>query len=220
MYHLDHLSLSVQGSILFEQVSIDIEAGKCYAICGENGVGKSTFLRMLCHFQEHQEGELLFEGSPLSDYFKDSMTQKNYYRRLGVLFQDVSPQLFNRTVEDELAFGPRQQGLPEKEVRRRVSDCAALFQLEDLLDKTPFRLSGGEQKKVAFASLLTANPDIYLLDEPFNDLSQANIQQMVDTLHQLKKAGKTLLIVSHQLEDLADLIDHTLLFRDHTITLH
>lgn len=219
MYLIKDLSLTIQDQVIFDQVTLEIEPGKCYALVGENGVGKSTFLKLLCHFQAYQSGEILFEGKPLDEYFQDAVSQKNYYRRLGVLFQDVSPQLFNRTVAEELAFGPNQLGLSIEDCDQRVADVAKQFQLEDLLDKPPFKLSGGEQKKVAFASILTTNPDIYLLDEPFNDLSQANIHQMTEMLKTLKSSGKTLLIVSHQMDELKGLIDHTLTFTDHTIVL-
>ena len=84
----------------------------------------------------------------------------------------MDSQLFNSTVYDEIAFGPRQLGLTEEEVSQRVQDTLSLLKIEDLRDRVPYQLSGGEKKKVAFASIMVTNPDVYILDEPFNNLSK------------------------------------------------
>ena len=97
----------------------------------------------------------------------------------------MDSQLFNSTVYDEIAFGPRQLGLTEEEVSQRVQDTLSLLKIEDLRDRVPYQLSGGEKKKVAFASIMVTNPDVYILDEPFNNLSKEYEEFFRELLHDL-----------------------------------
>ena len=104
----------------------------------------------------------------------------------------MDSQLFNSTVYDEIAFGPRQLGLTEEEVSQRVQDTLSLLKIEDLRDRVPYQLSGGEKKKVAFASIMVTNPDVYILDEPFNNLSKEYEEFFRELLHELHSSGKPL----------------------------
>ena len=127
-------------------------------------------------------------------------------------------QLFNFSVYEELAFGVRQLGLPETEVERRVEDCLKLLQIEHLKNRVPYQLSGGEKKLVAIGSVLTMNPEVIILDEPFNGLSPRYVELIKDVLYSLKKAGKTLIITSHHFNQVSDLVDSLYLFgEEHTI---
>ena len=137
-------------------------------LMGENGTGKSSLISLLTGFKQAESGRILFLGKDLKEWLKDKRQKRDFYSRLGILFQDVDSQLFNSTVYDEIAFGPRQLGLTEEEVSQRVQDTLSLLKIEDLRDRVPYQLSGGEKKKVAFASIMVTNPDVYILDEPFN----------------------------------------------------
>ena len=133
--------------------------------------------------------------------------------------QNSNTQLFNTSVYDELAFGPRQLGLPEAEVEQRVKDTLALLEIEHLRDRIPYHLSGGEKKLVAIASGLTMNPSLLLFDEPFNGLSPKYQKLIVTLLQELKTAGKTIVISSHHFKQIAPIVERVLLFsEEHTIT--
>jgi cobalt/nickel transport system ATP-binding protein len=111
--------------------------------------------------------------------------------------------LFTASVEDEVAFGPAQMGLPADEQRRRVDDCLRLLGIEDLRDRAPYNLSGGEKKKVAIAAVLALNPDVLCLDEPMAALDARTQEWLLGFLKELKRAGKTLVVATHD-QSLAD----------------
>ena len=134
---------------------------------------------------------------------KDPSFAKRLHQRVGFIFQDSDAQLFCARVYDEIAFGPLQMGLSDDEVSRRVADVASMLGIEKLLDRAPYNLSGGEKKKVAIACILSMNPDVYCFDEPLNGLDRKTRQWLLDFLGQLKAAGKTLIIATHD-QSLAD----------------
>jgi cobalt/nickel transport system ATP-binding protein len=119
--------------------------------------------------------------------------------------------LFNSSVYDEVAFGPRQMGLSDEEVNERVKDCLKLFGIEDLADKVPYHLSGGQKKWVALASVIALNPEVLVLDEPFAGLDRKKEAWLVDFLGELKAAGKTLIIATHKVDIIKDLADEKIL---------
>ena len=116
---------------------------------------------------------------------------------MGYLFQNPDVMLFNGTVYDEIAFGPRQMGLKEGEVKKRTEDCIKLFSLQELSGKAPYHLSGGQKKRTALAAVMALNPEVLILDEPFAGLDQKSQDKLMAFLSDLKKAGKTILIATH-----------------------
>ena len=181
---------------------------------GENGTGKSSLISLLTGFKQEESGRILFLGKDLKEWLKDKRQKRDFYSRLGILFQDVDSQLFNSTVYDEIAFGPRQLGLTEEEVSQRVQDTLSLLKIEDLRDRVPYQLSGGEKKKVAFASIMVTNPDVYILDEPFNNLSKEYEEFFRELLHELHSAGKTIIMSAHHFKHLHHEKADVLLFED------
>jgi len=134
------------------------------------------------------------------------------------VFQDADAQLFNPTVWDEVAFAPRQLGLPEEEVRTRVTDTLNLLGIAHLAERAPFRLSGGEKRKVAIACVLSMNPEVLLMDEPIAGLDPRMQSWLVHTLNLLHSAGKTLLIATHNLHLLPEVADRVLILsEEHTL---
>lgn len=149
---------------------------------------------------------------------KDRKKSGKLYQQIGFVFQNSEIQLFNTSVYDEIAFGPRNLGLAEEEVKERVEDCLYLLQIENLRDRIPYQLSGGEQKLVAIASILSSDPEVIIFDEPFNGLSRKHCRAVREVIQKLKKAGKTIIISSHHFNQIKNLVDEIYIFsEEHTI---
>ena len=145
-----------------------------------------------------QSGSYRFDGVEITAaWLKKQANAKRFHARVGYLFQNPDVMLFNATVRDEIAFGPRQLGLSEGEIETRVRDCMALFGLEPLADKAPYHLSGGQKKKVALAAVLALAPEVLILDEPLAGMDRGTRGQLLELLQALRQAGKTLLIATH-----------------------
>ena len=178
--------------------SMSVAAGECVVLTGDNGAGKTTLFRILNGLSFPRKGVYRFDGTEITAAFlKKNVNAKRFHRRVGYLFQNPDVMLFNASVGDEIAFGPRQLGLSEAETAARVRDCMALFGLEPLADKAPYHLSGGQKKQVALASVLAMNPEVLILDEPLAGLDRRTGEKLVSLLTELSAAGKTLLIATH-----------------------
>lgn len=201
---------------VLSHVSLSIDAGEAVVLMGDNGSGKSTLLRAMVGLAIAQQGSYRFDGAPVTAAsMRDPSFSKRLHQRVGFVFQDAGAQLFCASVEEELSFGPRQMGLPEGEVRRRVDDALGLLGIEGLRSRPPYNLSGGEQRKVAIACVLTMNPDAYCLDEPLTGLDRRTSTWLLGFLRQLKAAGKTLVVATHD-QSLADeLADWFVYFGDY-----
>jgi cobalt/nickel transport system ATP-binding protein len=171
------------------------------AVLGANGSGKSTLLRVLDGLLFPASGEVRAFGEPVSERaLRDEDLSRRLRRRVGLVFQNADAQLFSTTVREEIAFGPLQMDLPRDEVERRIADVAGMLGLEGLLERPPFRLSGGEKKKVAIASVLVVNPEAILLDEPTAGLDPRTQGWLLGLLAELHVAGKTLVSATNELD--------------------
>lgn len=192
--------------------SLRISEGRCVLLRGDNGSGKTTLIRILSGLSFPQEGSYFFKDTRIDElYLRDNRRSKLFHKEVGLLFQNPDTMLFNTTVFDEVAFGPRQMGLSDEEVEERVMDCLKLLGIEDLKDRVPYHLSGGQKKWVALAAVLSLNPEVLILDEPFAGLDRKRGEQLVSLLKELKQAGKTIIMASHEEDLLEGLIDD---FRD------
>ena len=195
---------------VFTDLGLKVEEGTCLAVTGDNGSGKTTLFRIINGLCFPDKGEYLYKGTAITEaYLKDNACAKRFHKEIGYLFQNPDTMLFNSNVYDEVAFGPRQMGLRDVEVEERVRDCLKLFGIEDLADKVPYHLSGGQKKWVALASVIALNPEVLVLDEPFAGLDSKKEAWLVDFLSELKAAGKTLIIATHKEEIIKDLADGT-----------
>ena len=201
-------------------IQLQIQKGETVGLMGPNGAGKSTLFKILVGLLPLSSGQYHFKDWTIDqDFLKDPHRAGQLFQQVGLIFQNSDTQLFNTSVYDELAFGPRQLGLAESEVEQRVKDTRALLEIEHLRDRIPYHLSGGEKKIVAIASVLTMNPSLLLFDEPFNGLSPKYQKLIVTLLQELKTAGKTIVISSHHFEQIAPIVERILLFsEEHTIT--
>jgi cobalt/nickel transport system ATP-binding protein len=194
-----------------EDLSISIREGSRVALVGANGSGKSTLLRILDGLYFGQAGVVRFRGEELTeDRFADDAFAFSFRRQVGLVFQNPDVQLFNSTVFDEVAFGPLQLGWPKSAVQERVGETLARFGIAHLKDRAPHRLSGGEQKRVALASVLVLDPAVLLLDEPTAALDPRSQSQMIDLLVEWGGGAKSVITATHNLGDLEDIADRCL----------
>ncbi len=200
-------------------IDLTIDAGERVAVLGANGSGKSTLLRVLSGLAQPTGGEVRAFGAPLTaELLRDEARAQAFRRRVGIVFQNADAQLFSPTVRDEIAFGPLHLGLGQGEAQQRVDDMVRLLGLEALTGRAPYKLSGGEQKKVALAAVLAIDPDVLLFDEPMSGLDPRTRQWLLEFLEALHEAGKTLVVATHELAELERLVDRVVILgEDHRL---
>ncbi|HEY3384393.1 MAG TPA: ABC transporter ATP-binding protein [Vicinamibacterales bacterium] len=197
-----------QRQVALDALSMSVVEGTRVGLVGSNGSGKSTLLRLLDGLYFPETGEVRFCGEPLTEArFGDDDLAFAFRRRVGLVFQNPDAQLFNPTVFDEVAFGPLQLRWPPGEVRTRVAEAMERMRIADLKNRTPQRLSGGEKKRVAIASVLAMDPDVLLLDEPTAALDPRSQSQIIDLLVGWAGTGKTVITATHDLGILEDIAD-------------
>ena len=208
MIELNDISFSYYQDDVLNHFSLNIKEGESIAICGDNGSGKSTLLKLINGLIFSKTGYYKFDGVEITEkQMEISEYSKEFHQRIGFVWQNPDTQLFCSSVEEELAFGPVQMGLPEDEIHKRVNDTLELLDLTKLRNRPPYYLSGGEKKKTAIASILTMNPSVWTLDEPLSSLDKKTREWLIEFLQALKKAGKTIIFSSHEsslVEVLAD----------------
>jgi cobalt/nickel transport system ATP-binding protein len=185
-------------------VNLSFYEGEQVAIIGANGSGKSTLLSMLNALAYPTSGEFYAFGKRVTeeafDTLEDNEFNRFFRKKVGFLFQNPDIQLFSTTVFDEIAFGPLQLDLPPDEVIKRTEDVIAMLGIENLKDRAPHMLSGGEKKKVSIASILSTNPDVLLLDEPTGGLDPRSKSWLIELIQNLAKCGKTIITATHDLD--------------------
>ncbi len=181
-------------------IDLTVYEGEAVALLGANGCGKSTLLKILDGLYAPATGHLRVFGMDIKSVGADAEETHRFHRRIGLIFQDPDVQLFSPTVGDDVAFGPLQLGLPLSEVRRRVETALRQMGIENLRDRAPFELSGGEKKRAAIASVLSLEPDVLLLDEPTASLDPRTKWTLVDMIVELALQGKTIITATHDLE--------------------
>ena len=194
-------------------VSLTIPRGRRIAILGANGSGKSTLIRLLDGLYFPTSGAITFAGTPLTEErLQEEAFAFDFRRRVALVFQNPDVQLFSPTVFDEVAFGPLQLRWPKAEIRDRVNAMLEQLEITHLKDRPPHRLSGGEKKRVALASVLILDPEVIMLDEPTAALDPKSQSQVVDILHGWAGGGKTVITATHDL-DVEEIADYCYIFQ-------
>ncbi|HLY16369.1 MAG TPA: ABC transporter ATP-binding protein [Bryobacteraceae bacterium] len=196
-------------------LSMYVKRGERVALLGANGSGKSTLLRLLAGLCFADQGEIAFLGESLNQQsLQDEKAFFSFRQRVGLVFQNADVQLFCPSVFDELAFGPLQLRWPAQKIRERVGEVLRAMDIEHLRDRAPHRLSGGEKKRVALASVLVLDPEVLLLDEPSGALDPSSQARIVDFLVSCGNGAKTVVIATHDLDTLEDIADRCYVFEN------
>jgi cobalt/nickel transport system ATP-binding protein len=194
-------------------VSLSVCAGERVALLGANGCGKSTLLKLLAGLLFAQRGCYRAFGREITDRLLSHDPFGMYFRKtVGILFQNVDAQLFNPTVEDEIAFGPLQLREPSDAIRRTVAESLERFGLRPLATRSPFALSGGEQKKVALAAVLAVDPQVLLLDEPTAGLDPRSSRILVECILEAQGRGKTVVTSTNDLHIVPEIAARVVVF--------
>lgn len=201
---IEHLSFSYEkGQQVLADINLVARDGESIGIIGANGIGKSTLMKLLVGLYLNYDGTLEVAGHQVN---KKNL---NHIREhIGYVFQDSDAQLFLSTVEDDVAFGPRNYGLSEEEVEKRVAEALAKVHIEELRKKQTYKLSGGEKKLSAIATILSMEPDIIIMDEPSIALDPRNRKNLIGILNEINSLK---LITSHDLDFIMDTCERTVL---------
>ena len=194
-------------------VSLDIMEGEFLGIIGHTGSGKSTLIQHLNGLLQPTGGKIYLEDR---DIWADPKKIREVRFQVGLVFQYPEYQLFEETVYKDISFGPKNMGLSQQEIDRRVRDAAAFVGLdESLLDKSPFELSGGQKRRVAIAGVIAMEPRVLILDEPSAGLDPAGRRSLLENIRSYhRRKGTTVVMVSHSMDEVAENVDRIIVLAD------
>ena len=200
-----------RGALL--EVDFSAMEGEYLGIIGHTGSGKSTLIQHLNALLKPTSGQVLFQGQ---DVWADPARTRQTRFQVGLVFQYPEYQLFEETVYKDISFGPKNMGLDEKEVDRRVREAAAFVGLQDdQLEKSPFELSGGQKRRVAIAGVIAMEPKVLILDEPTAGLDPVGVESILGNIRDYHRAhNATVILVSHSMEEVARTVDRLVVVND------
>lgn len=198
-----------------QQVSIKIDENEFVGIIGHTGSGKSTLMQLMNGLLAPSGGTVLFNG--------DNINQKDYNKRqlhcnIGLVFQYPENQLFESSVLKDVMFGPLNKGMTREQAEEQAKSALSYVSLgEEYYNGSPFDLSGGEKRRVAIAGVMAMNPEILILDEPTAGLDPCSRDDLLESLVELHKSGKTIILVSHSMEDIAKYVERIIVLKDGSV---
>ncbi|EHL15074.1 energy-coupling factor transporter ATPase [Peptoanaerobacter stomatis] len=197
-------------TIALDDINIEIKTGEFIGLIGHTGSGKSTFIQHLNGLLKSNYGKIFINDLDITD---EKISLTDVRKKVGLVFQYPEYQLFEETIEKDIAFGPRNLGLDEDEITQRVKDAMQLVGLEyeRSKDKSPFDISGGQKRRVAIAGVIAMKPEILILDEPTAGLDPKGRDDILRNIKEIhEKEKNTIILVSHSMEDVAKLADRLL----------
>ena len=201
-----------------EHVSLTVEPGEFIGLIGHTGSGKSTLIQHLNGLLKPTSGKILFHGKNI---WESTVTIRQTRFQIGLVFQYPEYQLFEETVYKDIAFGPKNMGLDQDEIHRRVLRASGFVGLpEALLKKSPFELSGGQKRRVAIAGVIAMEPEVLILDEPTAGLDPVGQKQILENIRAYQQAqNAAILMVTHSMEDVAVIADRLLVMNDGAVAM-
>jgi len=210
--NFEHVNYSYEKSVpILQDITFTAHENDSIGLIGANGVGKSTLLKLLVGLNLDYEGSIRVEEMPVVKEMLPKVREK-----IGYVFQDSDSQLFMSTVFEDVAFAPRNYGLPEEEVEKRARHALKLVGMDEKFYKqSPFELSGGQKRRVAIAGVLAMRPEMMILDEPTAGLDPQGRDEILGQIERLNREhGLTILVVSHSMEDMARYVDRIMVMND------
>ena len=211
----------LENKQVLKNINIEIKKGEFWAIIGKNGSGKTTFCNMLRRFvpdfyKGELTGKIMLEDKELKDY-----SQKELVQKIGFVFQNPFTQIsgVKDTVFEEIAYGLENLGLDKEEIISRVEKILKLLEIEKLRDRNPYDLSGGQKQRVALASIFAMDPDILVIDEPTSQLDPKGTEDIFKIINLMANEGKTIILVEHKLELIAEYAENILVLDEGEIIL-
>jgi len=197
--------------LAIEDINLCIPAGQFVGLIGHTGSGKSTFIQHLNALLQPDSGKVLCDGQDIN---RDKKARRNVKWEVGLVFQYPEYQLFEETVYADIAFGPKNMGLSQSEIDERVREAARFTGVEEeLFEKSPLELSGGQKRRIAIAGVIAMRPGVLVLDEPTAGLDPAGCKQIMDNICRYhKESGSTVIVVSHNMDDAARLAERIIVF--------
>ena len=196
-------------------VSLEIKKNSITGIVGHTGSGKSTLVQMFNGLLKPEKGRVIVDDFVISSDTKKIKNVKQLRKHVGLVFQFPEYQLFDETVEKDVSFGPKNFGMNEKEAIEKAHEALSMIGLgESYYKRSPFELSGGEKRKVALAGILAIEPEILILDEPTAGLDPKSSQEVLNLIANLHKQGKTIVIITHDMDLLFKYCEHVILLKD------
>lgn len=206
LFELTDVDFDYERIPALQALSLQVAEGENIALLGANGSGKSTLLRILDALCFPARGSVSFRGRRLTvELFQEDGFALCFRRRVALVFQNPDVQLFNPTVFDEVAFGPLQLQWPKEQISAKVTATLELMKIANLRDCPPYRLSGGEKKRVALASVIVLEPEVLLLDEPTAALDPRSQSQIIDLIQDWRGSSKTVITATNQLDIVEDI---------------
>ena len=201
-----------------KNMNFTVEKGEFLGIIGHTGSGKSTLMQHLNGLLKPTGGDVLLNGESV---WKDKQTTRAARFKVGLVFQYPEYQLFEDTVYKDIAFGPKNMGCSEEEIRRRVLRAADFVGLpQEALEKSPFDLSGGQKRRVAIAGVIAMEPEVVIFDEPTAGLDPAGCEAILENIRRYRReSGATVLMVSHSMDDVALLADRLLVLNEGAVEM-
>ncbi len=206
-------------TIALDHVSVEIKSGEFVGIIGHTGSGKSTFIQHLNGLLKPKSGKIYINGIDISE---KKVKASEIRRKVGLVFQYPEYQLFEETVFKDIAFGPSNLGLPQDEIEQRVKEALSLVGLDyrEVIEKSPFDLSGGQKRRVAIAGVIAMRPEVLILDEPTAGLDPRGHKEILDMIKRMhKKEKNTIILVSHNMGDIAELSDRIIVMEKGKVVL-
>ncbi len=206
-------------SVALHDVNLHIDRNSFTGLIGHTGSGKSTLVQHLNALIRPTSGKIVIDGMTITD---PKFPLKEIRKKVGLVFQYPEHQLFSETIYDDIAFGPKNLGCSEQEIKNRVYEAAKIVGLsEDMMSQSPFDISGGQKRRVAIAGVLAMQPSVLVLDEPTAGLDPAGRDEILSHIAGLNRQyNMTVILVSHSMEDVAKVADHILVMNEGTVVLH